>query len=70
MLLCIWQVQHQRGAIRFDEPMACRGMRLSDTIFLTLAICLLQVYIGMRCLYEVHRLPPVSLLSLHPATVP
>lgn len=32
----------------------CRGMRLSDTIFLTLTICLLQVYIGMRCLYEVH----------------
>ena len=31
----------------------CRGMRLSDTIFLTLTICLLQVYIGMRCLYEV-----------------
>ena len=28
-------------------------MRLSDTIFLTLTICLLQVYIGMRCLYEV-----------------
>ena len=35
----------------------CRGMRLSDTIFLTLTICLLQVYIGMRCLYEVRPLP-------------
>ena len=39
--------------------MWCRGMRLSDTIFLTLTICLLQVYIGMRCLYEVH-LPEMS----------
>ena len=32
-------------------------MRLSDTIFLTLTICLLQVYIGMRCLYEVRCRP-------------
>ena len=50
--------------------MGCRGMRLSDTIFLTLTICLLQVYIGMRCLYEV-RLGNISgLFSFMAAALP
>jgi hypothetical protein len=30
----------------------CRGMRLADTVFLTLGVCLLQVYIGMRCVHQ------------------
>lgn len=27
----------------------CRGMRLADTVFLTLPVALLQTWIGMRC---------------------
>ncbi len=41
-------------------------MRLSDTIFLTLTICLLQVYIGMRCLYEVR---PATFPDASPLTI-
>ncbi|CAL8466733.1 g6269 [Coccomyxa elongata] len=32
--------------------MDLRGMRLADTVFLTLGVCLLQVYIGMRCVHQ------------------
>ena len=28
---------------------ACRGMRLADTVFLTMPVALLQVWLGMRC---------------------
>ncbi len=27
----------------------CRGMRLADMLFLTLAVACLQIYVGMRC---------------------
>lgn len=32
-----------------SKTLSCRGMRLADTIFLTLPVALLQTWIGMRC---------------------